>query len=195
MKNFTFLLCVMLFFASCQSETASNETDETTETERQGDTAETTSNSNAGSFAGYDLPSFTCMIEGEEWTPDLAFARVHYSAKNDVDSIQIKASRIADASEMTISIFIFKGAGTYELTNDEVTGKGIGMAEFKIEEEMKSKTFFSTGGKITISNFNDTNGTIVGTIDEIEFFSKGVGMMPDVREASAGIFSGQRISM
>ena len=69
------------------------------------------------------------------------------------------------------------------------------MAEFRIEEDMKMKTFFSTGGKITISNFNDTNGTIAGTIDEIEFFSKGAGMMPDVREVKEGMFSGQRISM
>ena len=195
MRNFTFLLCVMFFFVACQSETNSSETETTIGAEQQSDTDETTPNRNAGSFSAYDLPSFTCMIEGEEWKPDLAFARVHYSAKNDIDSIQIKGSRVVDNSEMTISIFMFKGAGTYELKNDEATGAGIGMAEFRIEEDMKMKTFFSTGGKITISNFNDTNGTIAGTIDEIEFFSKGAGMMPDVREVKEGMFSGQRISM
>jgi hypothetical protein len=193
MKNFTFLLCLMFFFTACQPETDSSETDETSETEQQNDINETTSNTNQGSFSAYDLSSFTCMIEGKEWTPDLAYARVYYSEKNDVDSIQIKGSRVADNSEMTISIFMFKGAGTYELTNDEATGQGIGMAEFKVEEEMKMKTFFSTGGKITITNFSDTNGTIAGTIDEIEFFSKGAGMMPDVREVNGGFFSGQRI--
>lgn len=193
MRNFTFLFCVMLCLLACQCQPKKTNDNQTDDTEQQNDTGETTSNTRQGSFSAYDLSSFTCMIEGEEWKPDLAFARVHYSAKNDIDSVQIKASRVADNSEMIISIYLFKGAGTYELTNDEATGQGIGMAEFKIEEEMKLKTFFSTGGKVTISNFNDTNGTIAGTIDEIEFFSKGDGMMPDVRVVNAGMFSGQRI--
>ena len=189
MRNFTFLLCIMFFFVACQPET--DETNETNETEQQRDTQEPTSNTNQGSFSSYDLSTFTCMVEGKEWIPDLAFARVYYSAKNDIDSIQIKGSRIADNSEMTISIFRFKGAGTYELKNDEVTGEGIGMAEFKIEEEMKLKAFESIGGKVTISNFNDTNGIIAGTIDGIRFFRRG-DAMPDDREAT-GVFSGRRI--
>jgi len=189
MRNFTLLFCLMLCFVACQPETADSSE---TNGEQQGDTIEPTSTTQQKSISAYDLSSFTCMIDGEKWKPSLAFARVHYSANNDIDSVQIKAIRTEDNSEMTISIFMFNGAGTYELTNDEETGQGIGMAEFKVEEEMKMKNFFSIGGKVTISNFNDTNGTLAGTIDGIDFFSKGNGMMPDERSVT-GVFSGERI--
>ena len=87
MRNFTFLFCLTFCFLACQPKADSDKTAETTQIERLIDVNETTPNTNAGSFSAYDLSSFSCMIEGEQWQPDLAFARVHYSAKNDIDSI------------------------------------------------------------------------------------------------------------
>ncbi len=189
MKQYALILLSLLLFA-CQS--AEKETLNPSKTEQQNGSEKNNSTGNTN-ISAYDLPSFSCKIEGKEWIPDLAFARIYYNAKKEVDSLQIKASRISDASEMKISIFLFKGTGTYALANDKVTGKGIGMAEFRIEEEGSLKSFFSTGGKITIGHFDDAKGIMSGTIDEIPFFHKGHGMVPDVREVREGIFNGTRI--
>lgn len=189
MKSIFFIAFTLLLFSACQSE-------EQTSTEKpsfQSDSNETTTAKleNKGMVI-YDLPKFSCRLEGEEWIPDLASARVFYSDNATVDSVQILANRAEGAATLNMMIYLFKGVGTYNFANDPVTGKGIGTAIFLIRNERKAKDFYSVGGQVVISYFNEENGVISGTF-EVPIFRKGDGMMPDARDITEGTFSGNRV--
>lgn len=191
----TFLLALSVVFSinACQSNTSNSEDTPFSKNDKDSITTSIPKNG----YVVYDLTNFSCAIEdagGEviAWQPDIKSARIFYTEKKEIEHIEILGMRADDASSLKIAIYLFKGAGVYQLRNDETSGEGIGMAEFYITENDKEKFFHSTqGSQVTISHFDEKKGIIAGTIDVLSLFNKGEGMMPDTRDMR-GTFSGQR---
>lgn len=166
------LLLGVLILSSCQ--------------EKKADVASNENNGSKNDIASslmISLQNFSCSFNDEDIIQIKGAKAKVEMTDNAPKSLEIEG--IYQDKLLTIFVNLFDGKGDYPFENNEA-GVGIGMSEVIVQENGIEKTFTSTSGRVTISQFDELKRVLSGTF-EAAYFHQGAAA-PEFLSISSGKF-------